>query len=343
MRDLKQQSGKYAMSNMSIENLPFTTISVLLPIYKEPVEYIRQSIDSILNQTFQDFRLILLVDTGFKSPEFNIIHKEVLEYYKNESKILMIVNSKNLGLVSNLNNGLRLANSKYIARMDADDIAFKERFEKQLEFMEKNYDISLCGCRVNYINSKGEIIGQSRVIDDKELVIRMLCGINPVCHSTFFARKEVYTDLNGYREVTSAEDYDFLARMMLRKYKVHVMDKVLMNYRVAYRESKISAQKRYIQLMITKKIAINLRKGREIGMDEVNAILNLRQNYIFSVFDSLSLKLDDIVQRKYRSLYGKLKWPIFLISPSFFLTIIGKVLCYLRYKILYKENFVKFN
>lgn len=340
--DLKLQNDEYYIQNLKSQNLSATTISVLLPIYKEPIEYIKQSIDSILNQSFQDFRLLLLVDTGCDSPEFDTIHREVIEYYKNESKLLILINNKNLGLSKNLNNGLKFANSKYIARMDADDIAIRERFEKQLEFMEERQEVSLCGSRCNLINSKGEIIGQSKSINEKELVIRMLCGINPVPHPTFFARKDVYTLLNGYREIPAAEDYDFLARMLLSKHKIHMIDDILINYRISAGRSRISTQRRYIQLKISEIIAANLRKCKEIGIEDVNKVLNSKQNYLFSLLDRLSLELDDLFQRKYKRLYNKVKWPIFLISPYFLSTTIKRALYYYRCKISHKNLLLKY-
>src|SRR5690606_5902322 len=111
--------------------------SVILPAYNAEL-YLREAIDSVLTQTFNDFELIVLNDGSIDQTE-NII----LSY--DDSRIIYVKNEQNLGLIGTLNKGMALAKGKYIARMDADDICFPERFEKQVAFLENNKEYIICG------------------------------------------------------------------------------------------------------------------------------------------------------------------------------------------------------
>ena len=93
-------------------------LSVVMSIYKEPVEWMRQSIDSILNQTFTDFEFVIVNDNPIRSENRDILD----EYSKKDFRIIVLSNDENIGLTKSLNKGLRISKGKYIARMDADDI-----------------------------------------------------------------------------------------------------------------------------------------------------------------------------------------------------------------------------
>ena len=115
-------------------------ISVVLPAYNVQ-DTIGESIDSILSQTFTDFELIIINDGSQDNTE-EVIHADSdkrIRYYRNE---------KNEGLIYTLNRGLDLAQGKYIARMDADDVSLPTRFEKQVKVMEESPNIVVCGTQI---------------------------------------------------------------------------------------------------------------------------------------------------------------------------------------------------
>jgi len=112
-------------------------ISVILPAYNAEL-YLNEAIDSVLAQTFTDFELIVLNDGSTDKTE------EIILAYEDE-RIVYIKNEQNLGLIGTLNKGMDLAKGKYIARMDADDICFPQRFAKQVDFLEKNQEYIICG------------------------------------------------------------------------------------------------------------------------------------------------------------------------------------------------------
>ena len=125
-------------------------ISVVMPAYNAE-KYIGEAIESILNQTFKDFEFIIINDGSVDHT------KEIIREY-NDPRIVLLENDKNRGIVLSLNKGLDAATGKYIARMDADDIATKDRLEKQLEFLQvKSYD--MVGCNAIKIDENGKEIG----------------------------------------------------------------------------------------------------------------------------------------------------------------------------------------
>jgi glycosyltransferase involved in cell wall biosynthesis len=119
-------------------------ISAVMSVYNESEEYLRKSIESILNQTYTDFEFIIILD----NPD-NKKARDILKEYENkDDRIVLLENEKNIGLAPSLNRGVKVARGKYIARMDADDIALPQRFEKQVYFLENNPDYAVCFTQV---------------------------------------------------------------------------------------------------------------------------------------------------------------------------------------------------
>jgi len=113
-------------------------VSIVMSVYNAQ-KYLDEAIESILNQTYSNFEFIIIND-GSTDKSLEIIEN----YAKKDSRII-VINRENKGLIYSLNEGIRKANGKYIARMDADDISLPQRLEKQVEFMEKNKNIGICG------------------------------------------------------------------------------------------------------------------------------------------------------------------------------------------------------
>ncbi len=187
-------------------------------------EYLREAIDSILNQTFGDFEF-LIIDDGSRDNSL-----EILKSFK-DKRIRIIENKKNLGLIASLNKGLKLAKGKYIARMDADDIALPERFEKQFDFMEKNPEIGVCGTWIKLFGAKSEI--WSPVTEHKDIFAGMLFE-SMAYHPTIFLRNDIVSSLKeSYdKDYKHVEDYEYWVRLALRGVKFANLDEVLLFYRV---------------------------------------------------------------------------------------------------------------
>lgn len=201
------------------------TISVILPVYNGE-KYIADAVKSVLNQTFTDFELIVLND-GSTDTSLSII-----EEFKD--KRIVVVNQENQGLARTLNNGLRIAKGKYIARMDADDICLPNRFEEQIKHLEENPEVKLLGSAVMLIDADGnDICVDVPYTGGEFLRVFMLKVGNPFKHPTIIASADVLRACGGFNELIGKyfEDY-FLWSRIADNYKVDILPKVLLKYRI---------------------------------------------------------------------------------------------------------------
>ena len=182
-------------------------VTVLMPVYNGE-QYLREAIDSILWQTFQDFEF-LIIDDGSSDNSMDIINS-----YQ-DTRIILVKNESNLGLVLTLNKGLSLAKGEYIARMDADDVSFCDRLEKQVDFLESHSDVCLLGTNAQIINSEGHLQGLCKVVSGNELIKWQMCFTCPFIHPSVIFRSKIISKVDGYtsqaikgREKYSGEDYD---------------------------------------------------------------------------------------------------------------------------------------
>lgn len=200
-------------------------ISVLMPVYNTPEAFLRKSIESILNQTFEKFEFIILNDAS------NDITVRILREYK-DNRIRLIDNEYNMGLSGCLNKGISLAKGKYIARMDSDDIAHKKRLEWQYYFMKKNPNIFMCGGNIKLIDAWGKWKGTNRYCYNTESIRMDTLFTCPFAHPTvMFNARLLMQEKKRYCEGIKAEDYELWSRLVY-KYEVANIKKVLLFYRV---------------------------------------------------------------------------------------------------------------
>ncbi len=155
-------------------------VSVIMPVYNA-AKYLEESINSILNQTFPHFEL-LLMDDGSHDSSPQIIKKQ------DDGRVRCFFNSRQMGIAKTLNRGIEHAQGKYIARMDADDIACPERLAKQVAFMEKHPEIGLCG---TWFKMTGERKGIIKHPTQHADIMMALLKINPIGHPTAIIRKSI--------------------------------------------------------------------------------------------------------------------------------------------------------
>ena len=179
------------------ENKSSPLVSVVLPIYKGE-KYLEEAIQSILDQTYIHFELILVNDA---SPDNS---KAVIESF-NDKRIIYVQNEVNIGLIGSLNKGISIAKGKYIARMDQDDICVLDRFEKQVAYLEENSDIVICGMQGKIINSKKKM---DVPLEDLEIRALLFFG-SPFIHPVVMMRKTILDDhcLKYDRKYEHAEDF----------------------------------------------------------------------------------------------------------------------------------------
>jgi len=204
-------------------------LSIIMGTYNSE-KYISEAVDSILKQTFTDFEFII-VDDGSVDKTASILKN----FCQKDSRIKVLWQKENIGLARSLNRALNIAKGKYIARMDADDIALKERLEREIEFLEKNEDYSIVGTGCYFLNSKGEIFGEKIFpIYDKDIKKELLKG-NAFLHSSVMIKREIMAKFGGYDEKFKfSQDYDLWLRMM-NHCKMHNLPEKLMVKRFHYR------------------------------------------------------------------------------------------------------------
>ncbi len=197
-------------------------ISVIMSVYNG-ADYLNEAVGSILAQTVEDFEFIIIDDCSTDSSA------GILETY-DDSRIKIVRNDRNIGLTRSLNIGLKLAEGRYIARMDADDIAFKERFAKQIEFLKRNPEVALCGTWAEIFG----IYGSDKIFDypsEDEYIRGEMPFINPFVHSTIMIDRDCIDEKVEYDEsYVTAQDYELWARLG-QKYKTGKVEEILLKYR----------------------------------------------------------------------------------------------------------------
>lgn len=179
-------------------------VSVLLPVYNAQ-DYLRESIDSILNQSFTDFELIIIND-GSKDGS-----KDIITSYTDPR--IKLIDQDNAGLPVSLNRAIAIAKGKYLARQDADDVSLPNRLEEQVRFMDQQ-DLDICGCDFDIINEGGQIIESIKVPHTPEsMAITLACTV-PFAHGSVMMRKS-FLDKQSlrYDESVVTEDYDLWSRI----------------------------------------------------------------------------------------------------------------------------------
>lgn len=203
-------------------------ISVIMSTYKEDERLLRESIESILNQTYRDFEYIIILDY----PD-NDVHKSVIEEYAlKDDRIHFYINEKNMGLTDSLNRGLSLCHGEYIARMDADDISLPDRLERQMKYLEKNH-YDLIGGITEMINENGSLLYSIKSVPtDPKKINKALHYSQCIAHPTWLGRKEVFEKNAGYRHMPLCEDYDFTLRAVLNGFVVSNLNEAVLKYRM---------------------------------------------------------------------------------------------------------------
>lgn len=245
-------------------------LSVLMPVYNAE-DYLNQSIESILNQTFRDFEFLIINDGSTDQSE-----KVIRDYAQKDPRIRLVNNPENLGLVRTLNKGLQLAQGKYIARQDGDDISSVDRFEKQIQCLDSFPDVVLVASEFEMINSQGEVIGKTNRFTQPELVPWFLLFYNHVGgHSQVMYRKDIVLSINGYSdEYLHCEDYELWLRLA-QKDKIVILPDILMKYRV-HQES-VSSHNSVIQKNTSLEVSMRAIKNlidKDVTLAEMTDLRN---------------------------------------------------------------------
>ena len=237
-------------------------ISVVLSTYSEPISLIEKSVNSILNQSYENIELILIND----NPSRDDLHKLLQEFADYDHRIIYVRNEQNSGLVNSLNRGIQVSSGDYVARMDADDISLPDRFKKQLDYLHA-HDLDMIGSYIDFIDENDKIIKSNiRFPLSNKNVRRFIKWGSCLCHPSWMLKRNVYEELNSYRMVPYCEDYDFIIRALQHGFRLGNVPEILLKYRL--REDGISISSEAKQYVLRSFIAH--RMSREIGLSEID-------------------------------------------------------------------------
>ena len=186
-------------------------VSVIIPYYKK-IDYIKQSINSVLNQTFKDFEIIIVYDDSMMS-DFNTLN----QMYKNNPKIKIIRNSSNFGAGISRNVGIENSNGEIIAFLDADDFWFREKLEKQINFMVKNkFDFTFCNYEKNIspkkkikVESKKDKLDYFDLINSCDIGLSTVMLNKKIIKSNLFPSISTQEDLVAWLKITKEKIYAY--------------------------------------------------------------------------------------------------------------------------------------
>ena len=192
--------------------------------------YLPQSIDSILNQTYNLYELIIIND----NPK-NFEIKNILEEFKKKDKRVRIINNKkNIGLAACLNKGIRLSRYDLIFRMDSDDISHNKRLEKQVNYMNNNKHVDVLGTNAILIKKDGTPFGKTNLPQNNEEIKRKIIHQNPLIHPSICYKKKIFKNGNFYNEnFKKCQDIELWMRLREKKIIFSNLKACLISYRVS--------------------------------------------------------------------------------------------------------------
>jgi hypothetical protein len=196
-------------------------ISVLMPVFNDE-RYIRRAVESICNQYFEDWEMIVVNDGSTDRTA------EVLSQIS-DSRI-RVLHRRNAGIATALNEALALARGEYIARMDSDDVSHPERFKEQVAFLDAHPECGLLGSSCEVVSESGERLFTFRAPVTDSAIRRAMCWSNPFVHSSMLLRRAALLRSGAWAEEFSgaAEDYDLWFRLM-RVCRAHNLASLLLS------------------------------------------------------------------------------------------------------------------
>ena len=200
-------------------------VSIIMGIYNCE-NTLAEAIDSIINQTYKNWELIMY-DDGSVDNTYQI----ALDYANRYDNVFVYQNQKNLGLNKTLNNCLKYARGKYIARMDGDDISLPTRLEKEIQFLNSHLQYSIVSTPMIYFDENGDFAKGS--MKSKPTINDVMKG-TPFCHAPCMVKKEAFDKVGGYSEdkrTLRVEDYDLWVRMLSLGYKGYNLEEPLYKMR----------------------------------------------------------------------------------------------------------------
>lgn len=240
-------------------------VSVAMAVYNGE-RFLRDAIDSVLAQTLEDFELIIVDDGSADSTA------EILAGYGDE-RVVVITNGENVGLTRSLNRCLERARGEYVARMDADDVCYARRLERQAAYLDRHPTVGFLGTHTERIDERGRCVGVNRPPSGaSRLRWRLLLG-TPIAHPSVMFRRRLVEALGGYNDsLRYAQDHDLWVRLSFESQPANLSEPLL---RLRRHGESISAshneEQWHVYDTVTQEAARRLL-GRSVPLGEVTAL-----------------------------------------------------------------------
>ena len=246
-------------------------ISVVMSTYNETEEELRSSINSILKQTYENIEFIIVND----NPNNESLSRILSAFELYDSRIVVLENDTNRGLVYSLNRGIKYAKGQFIARMDADDISAFNRLEIEVDYLKQHPDCAMVSGNKEDIDKNGILTGTRTFFSVKDIdIARIIPYGTIIVHPTVMYRREVVIKLGLYRELKGCEDYDLWLRMISAGLNIHIISKpILLQYRI--RENSVTRRNYSLQSHQSLYIYELYKERKKGGVDSYSENANI--------------------------------------------------------------------
>ncbi|WP_423414977.1 glycosyltransferase [Hyphomicrobium sp. B1] len=247
-------------------------VSVVMPVYNG-ARYLDAAIDSILRQTFSDFEL-LIIDDGSTDGSY----ERLLEWQRRDERTRLI-GRPHRGIVACLNEGLAAAQGAIILRMDADDVSFPQRLERQVAFLKDNPGIAVVGSAIRFIDIDGNPLSTAAYpTTPDEAMVALDRGNAPVAHPAIAMRRDAALAVGGYRPLFDfAEDFDLWLRLV-EHHQISNLPDVLLEFRV--HDKNVSTTRRWEQALAAHIARFSAKRRRAGFPDPVEGVSNLKLEHL---------------------------------------------------------------
>jgi len=251
----------------SKEHIP--KVSVIMPVYNA-AQYLRESIDSILRQTFTDFEFIIINDGSTDESQ------SIINMYAKQDKRIVALEQKNNGVVNTANRAISLAKGVYIARMDADDVSFPDRLRQEVAILDKQSETILVCSSFEIINEDGEFQYKDVVAPGDDQIKLSLYLRNPIANGSTLIRKSVLMEVGLFEEVF-AEDFN----MWIKLSSLGQFDSTgTVLYRWRMNTSGLTLSNNDLSISKGQEYIASLWKTREPHRITRNAVIETSNNYL---------------------------------------------------------------
>lgn len=220
-------------------------VSVVMPFYNSQ-RFLAASIESILNQNYTNWELILVDDASTDTSG------SIAAAYAAKDHRIKLIHCPSNRFPESRNIGLKAARGKYYAVNDSDDISRSDRLQKQVDYLEVNRDYAMIGSDIAIIDENGAMIGNRQYPSSYQDIVKQAIKVCPFAHSTVLMRIEVIREFNGYTDLFITSDYELWLKILLQ-YPAYNLNESLVQYRLSRNQIKSRVRQAVLQTLKTQR------------------------------------------------------------------------------------------